>query len=656
MRLFLLCLCCFLMPVLVRAQASEAEYARQFKEAKTDSLKAEVYKYAIGYYSRRNLDSMKYYADIALDYFRKHNSKLGEAFIVEKLGIIDQDQGRQNIARQRIEYVLKIYKELDYKPGISRVMGNLATHEATNGHYDKAINMLIESLKMQESLGDADVKMTGYMNIATIYMYMNDIANATIYLSKAAEIAKTMELSDKIIGLYNMQGVVYALKGDNENAIATFMRNLEMSDHPNFVNSHVECLSYIGQYYLDNGQLEKAMSYLNDGLEIATKNSIAELRSNILQEMALVIKEKDPKKAALYLDEALATALDMGNKTFLVTIYEAQTTLYKQMGKFKEALAATERRQKIIDSVFATNKSAEINGLLATYELEKSNNLLKDLEVRHVKHTAQRNLFLGIAIGLVLLFVGLFFFTRRYVILNKRLKAQETSLQQLNGMKDKLFSIIAHDLRGPIAQTPVILDMYEDKATPTDEKEFLLDSLRNHTKEIIEMLEKLLLWGQSLVKGIIIQKQTVYINEYIQQNMSLKKLAMDQKDISIVNSTSSDIAVKADATHFDFIIRNLITNAVKYSHNGGTVHINAETASRPGMVVVSVSDSGVGIAPDLLSRIFSPVRSTPGTANEKGTGIGLMLCHEFATLNGGNMWVESHPGKGATFYLSLVRA
>ena len=656
MRFLLVCICGLVFPFTLFAQVKETEYARKFQEAKTDSQKAEVYKHAIGYYSRRNLDSVKYYSDIALEYFRKHDRKLGEAMIIEKLSLMDQEQGRANIARQRIEYSLNIYKELNFKPGISRVLGNLATHEATNGHYDKAIAMLMESLRIEDSLGNADIQMTDYMNIASIYLYMNDVPKGTKYLDRAANIAKTLPISDKIIGLYNMQGVVFAMAGQSDKAIATFLRNLELSDHPQFVNSRVECMSYIGQYYLENGQPEKALSYLKEGLAIATKNNIPELRSNILQEMALIVREKDPGSAEKYLAEALDIAQKMGNKTFLVTVYEGLAGIYKQEGKFKEALTATELRQKLVDSLFAINKSTEINGILATYELEKSNTRLKDLEVQHMKSTAQRNMFVGVAIGLVLLLGVVFFFTRRYALLNRRLKTHEASLQQLNDMKDKLFSIIAHDLRGPIARVPVILDMYEDVDTSADEKHFLMDSLRLHTKELIDMLEKLLLWGQSLVKGILLQKATVQINDYINQDLSLKKLALEEKKITVVNNVPADIKVQADATHFDFIMRNLLTNAVKYSHPGGQVTINASTSLKPGYVVVSVTDSGIGIEPDILPRIFSPVRSTPGTANEKGTGIGLMLCREFATLNGGDMWVESQPGKGSTFYLSLMRA
>lgn len=656
MKKFALHLCCLLLPIVLCGQPKVSELITHLDTEKNDSTRGELYREILRVYSRKNLDSVKYFADKGLAYFRQKKYRLGEAFITEQLSVIDQNQGRMDIAKQRTEYALSIYRDLNYRPGIASAIGNLGALEANNGDYEKAIKYLIESLKLEDTVGNEDVKLTGYMNIVTIYMQTNDTANTRKYLDIASAIARKLPLSDKILGLYNMVGVQYALTGNNDKAIETFMHNLELSDHPNFIMAHVECLTYIGQFYLENGQPDKALSYLKEGLALARKNNLPELAANILQEMAVIIKENDPATAAKLLNEALEMAVQMGNKNFIVTVYEHLTEVYKQLGKYKEALEVTQKRQKVTDSLLSTNKSTEINGLLTTYELERSNSKLKDLEVMHIKRTAQRNLYLGILLGVGGLFIILFVFTRRSVMLNRKLRAQEAALQQLNGMKDKLFSIIAHDLRGPVARIPVILDIYEDPETPADERQFLLDNMRTHTKELIDMLEKLLLWGQSLVKGIILQKETVNVNMYVKQDLALKKLALDEKGITVTDNVHDGLNVQADATHYDFIVRNLITNAIKYSHDGGKIEIDASTTRKPGYVVISVKDDGTGIAPDMLSRIFTPVNSIPGTANEKGTGIGLMLCREFATLNGGDMWVESEPGKGATFFLALKQA
>jgi signal transduction histidine kinase len=114
--------------------------------------------------------------------------------------------------------------------------------------------------------------------------------------------------------------------------------------------------------------------------------------------------------------------------------------------------------------------------------------------------------------------------------------------------------------------------------------------------------------------------------------------------------------VYADPSLFDFIIRNLIANALKYTPHGGAIKVNADTHSKPGFTVFEVKDNGIGMDKSVMGRIFSSPKSTQGTDNEKGHGIGLMLCKEFAVLNGGDIWVESEPGKGASFFFSVKNA
>jgi len=158
------------------------------------------------------------------------------------------------------------------------------------------------------------------------------------------------------------------------------------------------------------------------------------------------------------------------------------------------------------------------------------------------------------------------------------------------------------------------------------------------------------------VKGLRLQQADVDVNDTIRQSIALKKLVLDEKGIKLTCNVPKGLNIKVDATHFDFIIRNLLSNAIKYSHLGGSITFNAETTTRPGYTIVTVADNGTGIPEAMLPRVFNPMSSMPGTADEKGTGIGLMLCKEFTVLNGGNIWVESEFGKGTTFFIALRSA
>jgi len=639
-----------------RAGSVDTNYAQRLLRAVNDTERTEAYISAMRHFARRNADSYLHYVDHALTYFRDRNSLLGEARIVEQMCITDQSFGRTLMAKKRTEHALNLYKELNDTPGIARLTGDMGAVMASMGEYDESLKYLIESLRLGGEDENSEVTLAAYMNIAAIYMQMNDTLNATNYLNKATAAVKGDVLTEKIIGLYNMVGVLHAMKGQPEKALDIFLNNLEMSDDKGLRAGHVECLSYLGQFYLEAGDLSKAESYLKQGLELATKYQLTEMRSNILQELAAGVQEQDPQAAIAYLKEALDIASEMGNKSFMVTVYVQLADVYKQIKDYKEALTVTELKQKLTDSLFRSNKVAEVSGLMAEYELERSHSRIKDLELNNSKRTAQRNMLIGIVIGVAILCIVLVFFTRRMVVLNAKLKAHEASLQELNDMKDKLFSIIAHDMRGPVARIPAILDIFEDEETGEEERTFLLENLRTHTQDLIEMLEKLLLWGQSLMKGTIIQQQRVAVKPSVQQDLNLKKLALAEKNINVIDNTADGQEVMCDPTHFDFIVRNLLTNAIKYSHNGGTITVGSDSTGKPGYVVISVKDNGVGIAPDMLPRIFNPIRSTPGTADEKGTGIGLVLCREFAEMNGGEIWVESQEGKGATFSVAFKAA
>jgi signal transduction histidine kinase len=164
------------------------------------------------------------------------------------------------------------------------------------------------------------------------------------------------------------------------------------------------------------------------------------------------------------------------------------------------------------------------------------------------------------------------------------------------------------------------------------------------------------MWGQSLVKGVMLQQQSVSVDTCIRQDLSLSTLALAEKKLIADYLPDETARVEADPMHLDFIIRNLLANAIKYSRNGGSITIRIHHDKKPGYVVISVKDDGVGIPTERLPMIFHPTSSTPGTQNEKGTGIGLMLCREFALLNGGEIWVESEEGRGATFYLAFKAA
>jgi signal transduction histidine kinase len=287
-------------------------------------------------------------------------------------------------------------------------------------------------------------------------------------------------------------------------------------------------------------------------------------------------------------------------------------------------------------------------------DLQKSNDKVTELEKLSKKEQAFRNIVILVAL-LVLVLSGLLYTNNRKIrTLNRALELREKDLEELNRSKDKLFSVIGHDLRGPVSNIPTLIEIIEAENIIPQEYMELLDTLKEHTNATVETLDKLLLLGKSQMKGNDCNPIVFEPYEFVVSNIEVKTFSANSKGIKLINNTQPDTLIDADPGQFDFVVRNLLSNAIKFSHDDGEVVISSSADMIPGFIVFSVKDSGVGVNPESMQNLFkTTVNSSYGTRNEKGNGIGLMLCGEFIALNGGKIWAESKPGEGANFFFSL---
>jgi signal transduction histidine kinase len=237
----------------------------------------------------------------------------------------------------------------------------------------------------------------------------------------------------------------------------------------------------------------------------------------------------------------------------------------------------------------------------------------------------------------------------------KKLKAQADELEQLNQLKTRIFSIIAHDFRSPLASLQGLLSILESRMISEEEFRAILPSISKHVSDTSTLLENLLFWSKSQLQGEVINTSNFQLKESVQTQIQLLDKKARDKGISIMNKLSESIFVKADYEMISLVIRNLISNAIKFSNNKDQITIRAE--SQETKTIVCISDTGVGMNKETLDTLFElNVQSKQGTQQEKGTGLGLKLCKDFIEKNKGNIWVESHPGEGSKFYFTLINA
>ncbi len=235
-----------------------------------------------------------------------------------------------------------------------------------------------------------------------------------------------------------------------------------------------------------------------------------------------------------------------------------------------------------------------------------------------------------------------------------RQKEIEQELQEVVRTKNRLFSIISHDLRGPIGSFFPILDLLTNDPMMEDNiRTTLIENLKNTSRVTYTMLDNLLIWAKSQMDDFSLKASSFSINELIKGNIELFSPLANQKRINISYSTEKEIFAFADRDTIDIVIRNLLSNSIKFTHQGGSLEISSRESA--GNVEVTVKDNGVGMAPEFVETLLktSSFVSLAGTNHERGSGLGFNLCKDFVHRNGGEIRVESTLGTGSKFLFTL---
>jgi signal transduction histidine kinase len=237
-----------------------------------------------------------------------------------------------------------------------------------------------------------------------------------------------------------------------------------------------------------------------------------------------------------------------------------------------------------------------------------------------------------------------------------KLSQQTKELREVNATKDKFFSIIAHDLRGPLGGfmelTKIIAN--ESQILTGEQKKDMNETLSISAQNTYNLLENLLEWSQVVRGNTAFNLQNLILKDIITGCVNLAAESAREKSISLNIEVSNELQVFADSNMIQTVIRNLLSNSIKFTPNGGEVTISSEPDEN-NMIVISVKDSGIGISDQMQAKLFSIDATTKrsGTNKELSTGLGLLLCKEFVEKHGGKIWVESVEGRGSTFYFTI---
>lgn len=237
-------------------------------------------------------------------------------------------------------------------------------------------------------------------------------------------------------------------------------------------------------------------------------------------------------------------------------------------------------------------------------------------------------------------------------IQNKQITQQNQELERINSEKNKLMSIIAHDLRSPLSNIQNYLELVTEYELENAERRMVEGDLLKVTRSTIDMLSKLLIWSKGQMDGVNVKLGYVNLRDALFNTIELEKAIALKKGISLIAELDWNISIVADSDMLQLVVRNLISNAIKFTQNGGNITFKAKQIGSECWLIIR--DNGIGMSAEKLDELFSlRAQSTVGTANEKGVGLGLMLCKEFTELQGGRIWAESVADEGTAFFVSM---
>lgn len=622
--------------------------------AAADTLMIERCTEQVSRYAAVGSDSANYFAEQSLLSFIARGDLEGQAQIILLLARLDLEQGRYEQAKIRTLFALEIYRKRALYRQVVTALNFAGTVELALNNSRRAEEYFNDALELHDTIpSDNSGLMLTYMNLARVYMQNNELESAQKFYSLAELTAMRVPVSDSVVSLYHNIAALYTAEGRVEPALHYLEKALDAAGQAGLADARARSFFLVGKYYEEAGNAAKAVGCWNQAFAIACTRNMYALQMNILLSAAAIAR---PQYVSEYLDKAMEVCNKLRNPVTKAHLYGEMALLYERQGQYMNALYAARKQTRIVDSIDRINREKEFRSKNILYELERSNLRVKALQQLSRKNATQSTIITIFSISTLVAFIIMIFQYSRVHKLNQRMARHEKELDNLNNMKNKLFSIIGHDLRAPLAKIYTVLDLFDEGVFTEEEKKEIILDLKDHTKATSDTLDKMLYWGKALIKGDGLSQQAFDAKPVIAQSIALKRSAAADKQITVTDTTPENNTVFADRSHFDFIIRNLLANAIKFTYQRGSIDIGCTTKPGNDMAIFYVRDTGKGMSRQQIAKLFEPFNTTDGTDHEKGTGIGLMLCKEFAVKNGGDLWAESEEGKGSTFYFTLKKS
>ena len=631
---------------------------------KTDTLYINTVLEIAGNHRYYNLDSLYLLASQGLSLSKKANYTKGQSKSFSLLGNFYSDNGKHDEAIAKFSSALELASELELPNLTLSAISDLGVEYGYKGNYAMALKKYLLGIEIAEKHQNKLRLSILNENIASLYVSQKDFEQGMLFYNKVKKI--NQEIGNPVYMAETMSNIASAYADMEELDLA--MYNVNSSIRVFEKEKIMDWLAYAyetkGKVYLKQKKYDWAMYWYkqselihkeleDERAEISLLNGMAEAnlgaRNDSISEVYALRAMNLSKKL-----ESMATTKD-GAKILY--------SLYKKKGEHENALRYHELYQRLSDTLSRkeNQKSLTLFKTKTEYDQQK-----EQLVLENEKALAKQKTYVYAALFFLIIFLCITFLVRRNERVQKKLNKEllskqsdlensEGHLKEVNQTKDKLFSIIGHDLRGPIGAFQGLIKLFNDGEVSKEEFLDFVPKLKTDIDNIAFTLNNLLSWGQTQMNGSVTSPGITSLEHIVQENIDLLSEIAAGKSIKLLNRIEANTVTYSDSNQIDIVIRNLLSNALKFTPEKGTVTIGAVEKTKHWEIFVR--DTGIGMNEETLGKIFNKdsTHTTYGTNDEKGTGLGLSLCKEMVEKNEGIIWVDSSVNRGSSFYFTIPK-
>jgi len=592
-------------------------------------------------YRSVQLDSAEKYGKQAYTLAQRGKHTYLFALSMHYLGVVSLSRGNTAQALDYYFKVAELAEKNNYTERLAYVYHDIGRVNELQKNYEQAITYVNRSISIFEKLNNQLGLSYCYLTLGEIFRGQKKFNESLAYYEKSLLIRQKLNNQSGIAAIYSIMGKSYQIQLKYKEATNYLEKAYNIFSNANDTRGIVTALNRLAQIYIIQKNWEQALLYSEKSIKLARQTGITEvLKESYKNLIDIYVAKNDYVKAYQYesqLNSYKDSVLDQERER------KAQEIEAKYMSTRREqdiALLRKENQNQLSFIYLSVTVFVlmVIVGVILYFNIRQNTKKNQQLLMQQKEIQEKNNALIAL--------------NEEVTIKNHEITAQRDEQEKINIFKDKLFSIISHDLRSPLASLQNSLFLFKSDILTPQEKETLIDLLLRDHQATSYLLDNLLNWTRMQMQGLKINPTQLKLADIIEENFELLMPQAEKKSISLVCNISTHIVVFSDLEMIKTVVRNLIHNAIKYTPPNGTVRVNSFTTTD--YIITAIQDSGRGMSAEEQKKLFSPEHfSKFGTANEKGSGLGLLLCKDFIEKNGGTIWVESIENEGSTFSFTL---